>query len=71
MDGQLLMLALFPEPNAEQDRYGLGDPPLSGDPVPHGPGGHTQPGGGPQLGQPEPLQSAPQLSGRHGHGATR
>ena len=71
MDGQLLIPALFLKPHTEQDHHRLGDSALSGDPVPHGPGRNAQSGGGPQLGQPESLQSGAQLTGGHGHGATK
>ena len=65
------MFTPFLKPRAEQNRHGLRDPPLSGDPIPHRPRRHAQPGGGAHLGEPEPLESGTQLLGGHGHGALK
>lgn len=65
------MLTPFLEPSAEENRHGLRDPPLPGDPIPHRPGRHAQAGGGAHLGEPEPLEGGAQLLGGHGHRALK
>jgi hypothetical protein len=65
------MLTPLLEPSAEQDRNGLRDAPLSGNPIPHGPGRDPEPGGGSHLGQAELPEDGAQLLGGHGHGAIK
>ena len=65
------MVTTFLEPSTEENRHGLRDPPLAGDPIPHRPGRDAQAGRRADLGEPESLEDGAQLCGGHGHGALK
>src|SRR2546426_11920859 len=62
---------LLSDPHAEENRDGFRDPPLPSHPIPHRPGGYSQPGGPGHLAKPETLKRGAQLLGGHGHGAIK
>ena len=61
---------LLSDPGAKEDRDRFRDPPLPGHPIPHRPGGYSEPGGRGYLAKPEALERSAQLPGGHGHGAS-